>query len=88
MAKTFEQWAEEKKTADWLAAATKAAKGWAIGKELEEADFDAAVSATGDFRYHSNPPTPEQLEQAKKAPAAEPATQPVSDDWPVIIDRK
>lgn len=42
-AKTFEQHAEEAKTPDWLVASTRAYHGWAIGKELSRADFDAAV---------------------------------------------
>lgn len=41
--KPFEVWAAEKKTPDWLLAATKASQDWPIGREMTEAAFDAGV---------------------------------------------
>lgn len=45
--KPFEQWASEKKTPAWLAAAARAMRGWAIGREVTEEDFDAALTDAG-----------------------------------------
>lgn len=41
--KPFEVWAAEKKTPDWLLAATKASQDWPGGREMTEAAFDAGV---------------------------------------------
>lgn len=41
--KPFEQWAEAKKTPDWLLAATKASADWPMGREVTETEFDEAV---------------------------------------------
>lgn len=45
--KPFEEWVAEKKPAAWLAAAGRAHRGWAIGREVTEADFDAALKDAG-----------------------------------------
>ncbi len=46
--KAIEQWAEEKKTADWLVAVCKATvPGWGVGKMVDETTFDAAVVTAG-----------------------------------------
>jgi len=41
--KTVEQWASEKSTPDWLFAAAKVGNRWPIGRELSEAEYDAAI---------------------------------------------
>ena len=41
--KAFELWGKEKSTPDWLLAGTAAGNRWAIGREVTEAEFDAAV---------------------------------------------
>lgn len=43
----FEAWVEEKRPAAWLAAAARAMRGWPIGREVTEAEFDAAITAAG-----------------------------------------
>jgi uncharacterized membrane protein AbrB (regulator of aidB expression) len=43
----FEKWAEAKKPAAWLVAAARAMRGWAIGREVTEAEFDDAIHAAG-----------------------------------------
>jgi hypothetical protein len=48
--RTFEAWAAEKKTAAWQAAAARAMRAWAIGREVTEAEFDEAVRAAGEIR--------------------------------------
>lgn len=45
--KTFETWAAEKRPAAWLTAAARAMRGWAIGREVTEAEFDDAIHAAG-----------------------------------------
>ena len=41
----YEQWAEQKHTAPWWVAGAAMHAGWAIGREVTEAEYDAAVSA-------------------------------------------
>ena len=45
--KPYEEWVALKQPAAWLAAAGRALRGWAIGKEVTEADFDAALHDAG-----------------------------------------
>jgi hypothetical protein len=45
--KPFEIWAAEKKPAPWQANAARAMRGWAIGREITEAEFDDAIQAAG-----------------------------------------
>ncbi len=40
---TAEQHAEAAGTPDWLLASTRAYHGWALGKEMSRAQYDAAV---------------------------------------------
>lgn len=47
---TIEIWGAEKRTPDWLFAATKALKGWAIGQEVSEEDYDLAVLAAANVQ--------------------------------------
>lgn len=54
--KTLEQWAEVKNSPAWLVAATKAANGWPVGKELSEAEFDAELERIGNAEILGNPP--------------------------------
>lgn len=55
--KTVEQWKIEKKTKAWLFAATKFRLSWGVGKELSEADYDAAMKATAGIRIGVSKPT-------------------------------
>jgi len=41
----FEAWAKAKRTERWWVASAAMHAGWAIGREVREADFDAAVRA-------------------------------------------
>jgi hypothetical protein len=50
----FEQWAVEKKTPDWLLEGTRLSMGWAIGREVYEADFDAAVDRAAHAKFSPN----------------------------------
>lgn len=50
---TIEEHAKARKTPDWLLASTKAFHGWAEGKEVSGADFDAAVDAAANCRTGS-----------------------------------
>lgn len=43
----YEQWVAAKKPAAWLAAAARAGRGWAIGREVTEQEFDAAIHDAG-----------------------------------------
>jgi hypothetical protein len=45
----FETWADAKKPAVWLIAAARAMRGWAIGREVTEAEFDDAIQAAGSI---------------------------------------
>jgi hypothetical protein len=45
----FEAWAAEKKPAPWQAAAARAMRGWAIGREITESEFDDAITAAGSI---------------------------------------
>lgn len=45
--KTVEAWAEKKRPEDFVLAAARALKGWAIGKEVAEEDFDEALKSAG-----------------------------------------
>lgn len=48
--KTYEQWTEAKSPPRWLAAAARALRGWAVGKEVTEAEFDSAVQAAAGVK--------------------------------------
>lgn len=67
--KTVEVWAAEKKPEDFLLAAARALKGWAIGKEVSEEDFDAALVAAGDVQLQQ----PTKPQPPKAAPLDEDA---------------
>lgn len=41
--KRVEEWAQAKSTIDWQFAAAQAGHRWAIGTELTEAEYDAAI---------------------------------------------
>lgn len=43
--KPIETWAKELGTADWLFAATKMHAGWPRGREVTQAEFEAATKA-------------------------------------------
>jgi hypothetical protein len=43
--KPFEQWAKAKRTEAWWVAGAAMHAGWAVGREVTEADYDAAVDA-------------------------------------------
>lgn len=43
----FEAWAADKKPAAWQAAAARAMRGWAIGREVTEQEFDDSIQAAG-----------------------------------------
>lgn len=49
----IEEHAADRKTPDWLFASTKAFHGWAIGKEVSAADYDAAVEAATNCKTGS-----------------------------------
>ncbi len=51
--KTIEEHATDANTPDWLFASTKAFKGWAVGKEVSRADYDAAVEECGGAKTGS-----------------------------------
>lgn len=42
--KPIEEWAREKGTAAWLFAGAKAGEGWAVGAELTESEYTAAIA--------------------------------------------
>lgn len=48
--RAIEAWAEEKRAEAWRLAAARAMRGWAIGRELTEQEFDAAMKAAGEIR--------------------------------------
>jgi hypothetical protein len=48
--RAFETWVDEKKPAAWLAAAARAMRGWAIGREVTETEFDTALADAGSVR--------------------------------------
>lgn len=48
--KPYEEHAAEKQTAPWLVAAASSMRGWAVGREVTEAEFDKAISAAGAVR--------------------------------------
>lgn len=48
--KTAEDWAAEKQTPAWLFAAARAHHTWPVGRELTEAQFLEALSATRGIR--------------------------------------
>ena len=51
---TIEAWAAQKGTADWLFNVAKTiTPGWAIGREVTEADFDAAILRSGGMQILS-----------------------------------
>ncbi len=41
----FEEWVKEKQPAAWLAAAARTMRGWAIGREVTEQEFNEAIRA-------------------------------------------
>jgi hypothetical protein len=45
----FETWVATKKPEPWRAAAARAMRGWAIGREVTEAEFDEALKAAGEI---------------------------------------
>jgi uncharacterized membrane protein AbrB (regulator of aidB expression) len=45
-----EHWAQAHGTPTWLLAATRAANGWAIGREVTEQQFLSATQAFADSR--------------------------------------
>jgi hypothetical protein len=45
----FETWATEKQPAPWQAAAARTMRGWVIGREVTEAEFDDAIKAAGSI---------------------------------------
>lgn len=47
--RTFEAFAEEKKPAAWKAAAARAMRGWPIGFEVTEAEFEKALEDAGEI---------------------------------------
>jgi hypothetical protein len=46
----FEAWVLAKKPEAWRAAAARAMRGWAIGFEVTETQFDEAMTAAGEIR--------------------------------------
>jgi hypothetical protein len=57
--KPFETWVEAKKPPAWLAAAARAMRGWPIGREVTEQEFDDALEAAGQVAigYELTPST-------------------------------
>ncbi len=49
--KTVENWAAQKATPLWLFAAAQAHERWAIGAELTEAEFDAALGRVQSLQF-------------------------------------
>jgi hypothetical protein len=49
--KTVESWAAQKATPPWLFAAARAHERWAIGAELTEAEFDAALARIQSLKF-------------------------------------
>lgn len=47
--KSYDKWAEEKKTPAWLLAAAKAYHRWDMGTQLSEGDFDAALDQVSNL---------------------------------------
>ena len=48
--KPVEEHAKAKNTPAWLFAGAKAGEGWALGRELTEAEYDAAIERAGSHR--------------------------------------
>jgi hypothetical protein len=48
--KPYAQWAMEKKTSPWWVAGAAMHAGWALGREVNEADYDAAITAVQKVR--------------------------------------
>jgi hypothetical protein len=48
--RAFEAWVEAKRPEAWRSAAARAMRGWAIGREVTEAEFDEALEAAGAVR--------------------------------------
>ncbi len=46
----FEAWVEAKRPELWRAAAARAMRGWAIGREVTEVEFDESLKAAGEVR--------------------------------------
>lgn len=49
-ARTVEDWRAAKATPNWLFAAAKVGKRWAIGQRITEADYDAAIARVRGLR--------------------------------------
>lgn len=65
MAKTVEQWAEEKGTEAWKVNAARTKYHWGQGREITAEDFDNAIAdvegfSISDPRPFSVPPKPNQ----------------------------
>lgn len=72
--KPFEQWAQRKSSPAWLVGAARSAFSWAIGKELSEADFDAALkTAAGGSSGDGNPFDVDPEEEAPSQSEATPS---------------
>lgn len=54
--KTAEDWAKEKQTADWQFGAAKAMQRWGTGKELSEAEYQAAIEEAGNAKMTAGNP--------------------------------
>lgn len=50
VARPVEDWRIEKGTPDWLFAAAKLGMRWAIGQQVTEADYDAAIARVRGLR--------------------------------------
>jgi hypothetical protein len=48
--KPIEIWAEEKGTPAWLVAAARVHENWPMGRELTEAEFEAALKRVSSVR--------------------------------------
>lgn len=64
-AKAFEEWAKDKKTAAWLLAGVRAHTKWGQGREVSEADFDAAASEVSGLKIGGGE-APEALTETDK----------------------
>jgi hypothetical protein len=72
MKRTAEDWAKLKNTPDWMMAAVRTRQRWGIGKEVDEADFDAAVTGVLAIKIGYAPPAPSpSKEDAPRQTAAE-----------------
>lgn len=51
-ARPVEDWRAEKVTPNWLFAAAKVGKRWAIGQRITEAEYDATIALVSGLRSH------------------------------------